>query len=115
MKDNYNKSISLRCGTCGDSSFFYDGDPSPENFIPRGLMWDLRDNAVDFVVDPNNPSIWGWDNISGFTPNMIFNGLTPNVNNIRNFRDRLRTLHLGDTPNNAADFNNLVDIYDVFN
>ena len=46
---------------------------------------------------------------------MIFNGLTPNVNDVRTYRDRLRTLHLGDTPNNAADFNNFVDLYDVFN
>lgn len=79
-----------------------------DNFIPQGLMWDLRDDAVDFVVDPNNPGIWGRDNISGFTPEMIFNGLTPNVNDIRSYRDRLRTLHLGDTPNNAADFNNFI-------
>ena len=59
--------------------------------------------------------ITGLDNISGFTPSMIFNGLTPNVNDVRTYRDRLRTLHLGDTPNNAADFNNFVDLYDVFN
>lgn len=86
-----------------------------DNFIPQGLMWDLRDDEVDFVVDPNNPAIGGQDNISGFTTEMIFNGLTPNVNDIRSYRDRLRTLHLGDTPNNAIDFNNFVDIYDVFN
>lgn len=86
------------------------------NFIPRGLMWDLGDNTLgDNVTDPNDATITGLDNISGFTPSMIFNGLTPNVNDVRTYRDRLRTLHLGDTPNNAADFNNFVDLYDVFN
>ena len=89
-------------------------DPD-DNFIPQGLMWDLGDNIQDIVTDPNDPSITGPDNISGFTPEMIFNGLTPNVNDIRGYRDRLRTLHLGDTPNNAADYNTFVDIYDVFN
>jgi hypothetical protein len=28
MKDNYNKSISLRCDTCGDTSFEYNEDKS---------------------------------------------------------------------------------------
>ncbi len=28
MKDNYNKSISLRCNTCGDSSFEFNEDKS---------------------------------------------------------------------------------------
>ena len=67
------------------------------------------------MTDPNDATITGLDKISGFTPSMIFNGLTPNVNAVRTYRDRLRTLHLGDTPNNAADFNNFVDLYDVFN
>lgn len=91
-------------------------DPEPENYIPRGLMWDLGDDTpLEIITDPNDPAITGPDNISGFTPGMIFNGLTPNVDDIRGFRDRLRILHLGDTPNNAADFNTFVDIYDVFN
>ena len=28
MKDNYNKSISLRCGSCGDTSFEFNEDKS---------------------------------------------------------------------------------------
>lgn len=91
------------------------GDPSPENFIPRGLMWDLGDNLVDLVGDPNNPTIWGLDNISGFTPSMIYGALTPNVTSIRSFRDRLGTLSLNSTPNTSADYNRFVDIYDMFN
>lgn len=80
-------------------------------------MYDLGDvfNPLDIVTDPNDGTIYGADNISGFTPDMIFNGLTPNVDDIRSFRDRLRNLHLGDTPNNATDYNTFVDIYDVFN
>ena len=78
-------------------------------------MWDLGDNIQDIVTDPNDASITGPDNISGFTPEMIFNGLTPNMDDIGGYRDRLRTLHLGDTTNNAADYNTFVDIYDIFN
>jgi hypothetical protein len=96
-------------------------DPEPENFIPRGLMFDLGDNMVDLVVDPNTggttgvPVISGIDNISGFTPAMIFGALHPNVNSIREFRDRLRTNSLSATPNTAGAFNTFVDVYDVFN
>jgi len=79
------------------------------------LIWDLLDDDVDIVTDPNDPLITGPDNINGFTPNMIFNGLTPDVESIRDFRNRLRNLHLGDTPNTAVDYNNFLDIYDVFN
>lgn len=86
-------------------------------FLPQGLMWDLGDDTpftVDNIEDPNTGVIEE-DNVSGFTRNMIFNGLSPNVNNIRDFRDRLRILHLSDTPNNITDYNALLDIYDVFN
>ncbi|MFK8105213.1 MAG: hypothetical protein AB8G15_22055 [Saprospiraceae bacterium] len=79
-------------------------------------MWDLEDDSFgDIVTDPNDPSVTGPDNISGFTPYMIFNAINLNVYSIRGFRDRLRILHLEDTPNSATDFNNFVDIYDVFN
>ncbi|HFD31912.1 MAG TPA: hypothetical protein ENJ28_04255 [Gammaproteobacteria bacterium] len=85
------------------------------NFIPAGLMWDIVDTPIDIVTDPNNPAITGPDNISGFTPAMIFGSLTPNVNDIRDFRDRSRTLFIGSTPNTPAAYNTFVDIYDVFN
>jgi hypothetical protein len=87
-----------------------------DRFIPQGLLWDLEDDTpYDIVTDPNNPSITGYDHIYGFTPSMYFEALTPNVSSIRDFRDRLRTLHLGSTPNTAAEFDTFVDIYDVFN
>ena len=85
-----------------------------DNFIPAGLLWDLDDTDVDFVRDPNT-GIGGWDIISGFTPAMFFDALTPQTVSIRLFRDRLRTLHLSSTPNTAEDSNTFVDIYDVFN
>lgn len=87
------------------------------NFIPRGLMHDLRDDtpgAIDEVTDPNT-GFTVRDNVIGFTPNMIFNGLARDVNSISEFRDRLRELHLSDTPNNITDYNALLDVYDVFN
>jgi len=90
--------------------------PWEDNFVPVGLMFDLGDvSPFEVVTDPNNPAISGLDNISGFTPAMIFSSLHPNVENIRQFRDRLRTLHLGSTPNTAGAYNAFVDIYDVFN
>lgn len=64
---------------------------------------------------PTNPAVSGFDNISGFTPAMIFSSLQPNVTSVRQFRDRLRVLHLGSTPNTAGAYNTFVDIYDVFN
>jgi hypothetical protein len=87
-------------------------------FIPAGLMHDLGDIDVDIVTDPNPPitsSKTGPDNISGFTPAMIYGALTPNVNSIRSFRDRLRTNSLASTPNTASAYNTFVNIYDVFN
>jgi len=90
--------------------------PWEDNFVPVGLMFDLGDvSPFEVITDPNNPAISGFDNISGFTPAMIFSSLHPNVENIRQFRDRLRTLHLGSTPNTAGAYNTFVDIYDVFN
>lgn len=80
----------------------------------------------DLDLGINNPALDDWESQkNGFlsmrrayelhTYYGLESGLTPNVEDIRAYRDRLRTLHLGDTPNNAADFNNFVDIYDVFN
>ncbi|MBK8698995.1 MAG: hypothetical protein IPN29_05425 [Saprospiraceae bacterium] len=87
-------------------------------FIPAGLMFDLGDTLVDIVTDPNPPLTpfkTGPDNISGFTPAMIFGALNPNVNSVRSFRNRLSTLSLGSTPNTLPAYNTFVDIYDVFN
>lgn len=87
-----------------------------ENFIPEGLLHDLEDDSPgDTVTDPNFPTISGPDNISGFSTNMFFNALNPQVTNIREFRDELGALHLSDTPNSLSDYNTFVDIYDVFN
>jgi hypothetical protein len=92
-------------------------DENPENFIPRGLWWDLIDpiSFTDIITNPNDESIWGHDSIEGFTIQMLFNALSPEVTDIRQFRDRLRELHLQSTPNNETDYNNFLDLYDVFN
>jgi len=83
-------------------------------FIPRGLMFDLVDTNDDRVTDPNTgESVI--ENIEGFTPFMIFNALDNSTNDIRTYRDRLNALHLSDTPNTEEDFNNVIDVYDVFN
>lgn len=109
-------------GTSGGSesvSFNIPGDPSPENYIPRGLMFDLGDiSPFEVITDPNpplSPLKTGPDNISGFTPRMIYGALTPNVISLRSFRDKLGTLSLGSTPNTVSAYNTFVDIYDVFN
>jgi len=94
------------------------GDPA-DGFVPVGLLFDLQDaglGSMDMVNDPHNPAIFMQDNIEGFTPEMYFDALgEPNSISIRGFRDELSDLHLGNTPNNLNDYNNLVDIYDVFN
>jgi len=83
-------------------------------FIPTGLMFDLVDDMPDIIIDPiTGNSVQ--DNVSGFTPRMIFNALTPNITDIRQFRNRLRALHFNDTNNNIFDYNNLTNAYDVFN
>ena len=110
-------------GLYGNTSFGGENNEfsSSDNFIPRGLMWDLVDDTpLDQVTDPNtNTTVT--DNIRGFTPSMIFNGLQaispldPDIIDIRSFRDNLRVKHLGDTPNSINDYNTFVDGYDVFN
>lgn len=101
-------------GDTGDGGEFNEWS---DNFIPQGLMHDLRDDTpdvIDEVIDPNTGETVQ-DNVIGFTTNMIFNGLATDVNSISEFRDRLRELHLSDTPNNVTDYNALLDVYDVFN
>lgn len=85
------------------------------NYVPAGLMWDLTDTGPPDVITDPNTGVTGTDNIEGFTRAMIFDAAVPGVNSIRNYRDELRTLHLASTPNTAADFNALLDLYDVFN
>jgi hypothetical protein len=102
----------------GNTDFGGEDNEWLDNFIPSGLMYDLSDNVIDGVTDPNPPVTplkTGLDNISGFTPRMIYGALTPNVNSIRSFRNRLSTLSLGSTPNTLPAYNTFVDIYDVFN
>jgi len=87
------------------------------NFIPAGMLLDLEDpiDNAEIIADFNDPTINILDVTEGFTREMLFNPLTSDVRSIRQYRDRLRTLHLQDTPNNINDFNNLIDVYDVFN
>ena len=86
-------------------------------YMPAGLMVDLEDpvSTTDRIFDITNPAIRISDVISGFTPEMMFDALDPNVNSIRDFRERLRVLHFAGTGNNLNDYNNFVDVYDVFN
>lgn len=91
-----------------------------DNFIPRGLMWDLRDDTPwepvsGNIKTPGIPPVTGIDNISGFTPAMIFHALDPNVTDIRSFRDMLHALHLSETPNSIENYNTFVDIHDALN
>ncbi len=83
-------------------------------FVPGGMLWDLEDTQMDFTIDPQSGTVF-IDNISGFTPAMFYNSLTPFTTNVRAFRDRLRNGFLASTPNSITDFNNFVDNYDVFN
>jgi len=110
--------IANRYGTTangGDLVSFDLSTTGAENFIPRGLMFDLVDNTNDIIIDPNDGSSTV-DNITGFTPAMIFDGLSdPFTDDIRKFRNRLRILHLQNTPNSLTDYNNFLDQYDVFN
>ena len=99
----------------GNTAAGGEGSSFEDNFIPTGLMFDLMDNGADLIVDPNDSSS-SVDNITGFTPAMIYNAMRlSSTDDIRKFRDRLRILHLADTPNSAAAFNTFVDQYDVFN
>jgi len=83
-------------------------------FIPLGLMNDLEDVAVDFVQDPNDLTQNVFENVEGFTPEMIFNALdTPD--DIESYRVRLHELHFDDTANNLNDYIELFNVYDVFN
>jgi hypothetical protein len=104
--------VGFRYGAAGNGG---ENGEWEDNFIPAGLMHDMSDSQVDLVIDPNNSSIFRNDNISGFTPAMFFGALTPNINSIRSFRNRLSTLSLGSTPNTLSEYNALVDVYDVFN
>ena len=79
---------------------FWDSD-----YIPGGLYNDLEDvneNNADIIIGIR-------DNINGFTRGQMFNALTPSVNSIAGYRDRLRiALPSGNTP---QDYNNLFDDY----
>ncbi len=84
-----------------------------KNLLLLLLVVNLAENiqtAFDVI-----PEIDFVDNIAGFTPEMYYNVLDPDVESIRDFRDRLAVDHLPNTPNNLNDFNNFVDAYDVFN
>ncbi len=84
------------------------------NFIPVGLMFDLGDGGSDEIVDPNNTVIRTFDNVEGFTPAMIFDALEGSTD-IENYGENLRILHLASTPSTPINYNNLIEVYDVFN
>jgi len=68
------------------------------NFIPRGLFYDLTDG-----FNSNE----GWDNIQGFNINNIYQKLNPNMITIQQFRARWESDH--PNTNNA----NLFDEYNI--
>jgi hypothetical protein len=105
--------VGAKYGTT--SAYGGEGNQFLNNFIPTGLLHDLNDDVQDLVIDPNNSANQMLDIISDFTPMMFYNSLVPNVNSIRDFREVLRDNFIGSTSNNSTDFNNFLDVYDVFN
>ncbi len=87
-----------------------------QNFIPVGLMWDLEDSQQDYVQDPNNSLIFLTnENVFGFTSEQYFDALNVTIVDIELFGQRLKQLHLNNTPNSGNDYDNLLEVYDVFN
>jgi len=85
-----------------------------DNFIPSGLFYDLNDNIDDIVRDPNDSSESIVEMIDGFSPEMMFNALE-GPTDIRTYREKLKLLHLEDTTNDPLHFDEVFDVYDVFN
>ena len=78
-------------------------------------MFDLEDDGPDDIPDPDDPLIiLGVDNINGFDAGQFYEALGTDETSIRDFRDRLWNM-TGGAGNNQADYNNFVDLYDVFN
>ena len=82
-------------------------------FIPNGLLWDLQDVTNDPVINPAS-GVSISETTRGFTPMMFFDALD-NPRDIKSFRDRLRTLHLSNTPNTTIEYNSVLNTYDVLN
>jgi hypothetical protein len=92
------------------------GEKFENNFIPAGLCFDLEDDDnFDLVIDPNNNANVALDRVRGFTPAMIFGAQGTNVTTLQLFRVRLQNQSLNQTPNTLVDYNNLFNVYDVFN
>ena len=89
-------------------------DQFEDNFIPSGLFFDLNDADIDRITDPNDTSIFINEDISGFTPAMLFDGLNGSIS-IRSYRNNLRDRHITNTPNSVNHFNDVLDVYDIFN
>lgn len=101
-------------GTSGGGTYGGEDNAFQAGYLPHGLHFDLEDVGSDNISDPTS-SLIVTDNISGFTPSMIFSSLSPGIIDIRTFRDRLNQNFLSSTGNNVIDYNNLFDVYDVFN
>ncbi len=108
---NYVETLHTGTSGGGENASF----SSVDKFIPRGLFFDLMDTNPDIVVDPNDGSA-RTDNISGFTTSQMFFAMRgAGINDIRKFRNNLRTLFISSSGNNPTQFNLFVDQYDVFN
>ena len=68
------------------------------DFIPRGLFYDLTDGGTNE----------NFDNIQGFTINQIYQKLNPNMTRIQQFRTKWDTDH--PNTNNAALFNEYLNL-----
>jgi len=82
------------------------------NFVPSGLLFDLEDNGMDNITDPNGVPLVG-ENVEGFTPEMFFQALQ-GAFSVEQFGENLSNQNLANTPTNQADFDALIAIYDVF-
>ena len=94
-----------------------DFDPWRSNYVPRGYLLDLEDPVLlgDVIISEINPADNTTDITAGFTRDMFFDVLTPQVLTIEDLRVELINTALPATGNTLADFNLLTDVYDVFN
>jgi len=105
--------IENRYGTLGFGAPGGEFVAFQNNFVPVGLLFDLQDANNDFILDPNNFSATT-ETTNGFTPKMFFEALDIPIG-VESFGSRLKSLHLSNTPNSEEAFDDVIEIYDVFN
>lgn len=111
IRDNELKQIEYQTPTnTDDVTGIYSSSTASTGWIPFGLFNDLRDayKADDIIVNPNNASDVGVDNVSGYTMQKLINALPSGTNSVQAFKQNL--LNNSGQPQ-AADVNNLVRRY----